>query len=62
MGKMGISILLAIRKKGVKTVFDKSKGVSLIEVTAKIFYVLFHNRYAAIRNRRTRLNPEKNWI
>ena len=52
----GKAILLPIPKKGDKTVCDNYRGISLIDIAAKIFSVMLLNRFSRARDARTRPN------
>ena len=52
----GTSLLLPIPKKGDLSVCDNYRGISLIDIAAKVFAVLLLNRFSATRDARTRPN------
>nr|VZH98848.1 unnamed protein product [Spirometra erinaceieuropaei] len=49
-------ILVPILKKGDKTRCENYRGISLIDVAAKIFAIVLLGRFQAVRDSRTRLN------
>ncbi|BHF70385.1 hypothetical protein SprV_0301343500 [Sparganum proliferum] len=49
-------ILVPILKKGDKTRCENYRGISLIDVAAKIFVIVLLRRFQAVRNSRTRPN------
>nr|VZI51185.1 unnamed protein product [Spirometra erinaceieuropaei] len=50
----GLGILVPIRKKGDKTRCENYRGISLIDVAAKIFAIVLLRRFQAVRDSRTR--------
>nr|VZI48410.1 unnamed protein product [Spirometra erinaceieuropaei] len=52
----GLGILVPILKKGDKTRCENYRGISLIDVAAKIFAIVLLNRFQAVRDSRTRPN------
>ncbi|BHF72811.1 hypothetical protein SprV_0401588200 [Sparganum proliferum] len=52
----GLGILVPILKKGDKTRCENYRGISLIDVTAKIFAIVLLRRFQAVRDSRTRPN------
>lgn len=50
------SLLLPIFKKGDKSVCENYRGISLIDVAAKVFAVVLLNRFSTVRDTRTRPN------
>nr|VZI40118.1 unnamed protein product [Spirometra erinaceieuropaei] len=52
----GLGILVPILKKGDKTRCKNNRGISLIDVAAKIFAIVLHRRFQAVRDSRTRPN------
>ncbi|BHF85056.1 hypothetical protein SprV_1002821400 [Sparganum proliferum] len=49
-------ILVPILKKGEKTRYENYRGISLIDVAAKIFAIVLLRRFQAVRNSRARPN------
>ncbi|BHF63561.1 hypothetical protein SprV_0200655500 [Sparganum proliferum] len=52
----GLGILVHILKKGDKTRCENYRGISLIDVAAKIFAIVLLRRFQAVRDSRTRPN------
>ncbi|BHF83424.1 hypothetical protein SprV_0902656600 [Sparganum proliferum] len=52
----GLGILVPILKKGDKTRCENYRGISLIDVAAKIFAIVLLRRFQAVRDSRTRPN------
>nr|VZI28413.1 unnamed protein product [Spirometra erinaceieuropaei] len=52
----GLGILVLILKKGDKTRCENYRGISLIDVAAKIFAIVLLRRFQAVRDSRTRPN------
>nr|VZI45104.1 unnamed protein product [Spirometra erinaceieuropaei] len=52
----GLGILALILKKGDKTRCENYRGISLIDVAAKIFAIVLLRRFQAVRDSRTRPN------
>ncbi|BHF58340.1 hypothetical protein SprV_0100129200 [Sparganum proliferum] len=52
----GLGILVSILKKGDKTRCENYRGISLIDVAAKIFAIVLLRRFQAVRDSRTRPN------
>ncbi|BHF72286.1 hypothetical protein SprV_0401535000 [Sparganum proliferum] len=52
----GLGILVPILKKGDKTRRENYRGISLIDVAAKIFAIVLLRRFQAVRDSRTRPN------
>ncbi|BHF65273.1 hypothetical protein SprV_0200828300 [Sparganum proliferum] len=52
----GLGILVPILKKEGKTRFENYRGISLIEIAAKIFAIALLRRFQAMRDSRTRPN------
>ncbi|BHF75255.1 hypothetical protein SprV_0501835100 [Sparganum proliferum] len=52
----GLGILVPILKKGDKTRCENYRGISLIDVDAKIFAIVLLRRFQAVRDSRTRPN------
>ncbi|BHF64913.1 hypothetical protein SprV_0200792100 [Sparganum proliferum] len=52
----GLGILVPILKKGDKTRCENYRGISLIDVAAKIFAIVLLRRFQAVRGSRTRPN------
>nr|VZI18409.1 unnamed protein product [Spirometra erinaceieuropaei] len=52
----GLGILVPILKKGDKTRCENYRGISLIDVAAKIFAIVLLGRFQAVRDSRTRPN------
>ncbi|BHF81270.1 hypothetical protein SprV_0702440000 [Sparganum proliferum] len=52
----GLGILVPILKKGVKTRCENYRGISLIDVAAKIFAIVLLRRFQAVHDSRTRPN------
>nr|VZI39372.1 unnamed protein product [Spirometra erinaceieuropaei] len=53
----GLGILVSILKKGDKTRCENYRGISLIDVAARIFAIVLLRRFQAVRDSRTRPNP-----
>nr|VZI11361.1 unnamed protein product [Spirometra erinaceieuropaei] len=54
----GLDILVPIQKKGDKTRCETYRGISLIDVAAKIFAIVLLRRLQAVRDSRTRPNHD----
>nr|VZI39331.1 unnamed protein product [Spirometra erinaceieuropaei] len=52
----GLGILVPILKKGDKMRYENYRGISLIDVAAKIFAIVLLRRFQAVRDSRTRPN------
>ncbi|BHF83345.1 hypothetical protein SprV_0802648900 [Sparganum proliferum] len=52
----GLGILVPILKKGDKTRCENYRGISLIDVAAKVFAIVLLRRFQAVRDSRTRPN------
>ncbi|VDM02452.1 unnamed protein product [Schistocephalus solidus] len=52
----GSDILVPVRKKGYKTRYENYRGISLIDVAAKIFAIVLLRRFQVVRGSRTRPN------
>nr|VZI38299.1 unnamed protein product [Spirometra erinaceieuropaei] len=55
----GLGILVPILKKGDKTRCENYRGISLIDVAAKIFAIVLLGRFQAVRDSRTRPNQAR---